>query len=39
MNAGLADAKRFGRQRVLLASLSFYRASKELLQSTASVSR
>jgi len=29
--AGLVGAEEFGRQRVLLASLSFYRASKELL--------
>ena len=29
-SAGLAGAEEFGRQRVLLASLSFYRASKEL---------
>jgi hypothetical protein len=33
MNAGLVGAEEFGRQHVLPASLSFYRASKELLQS------
>jgi len=38
-NAGFVGAEKFGRQRIPVASLSFYRASKELLQSTASVSR
>jgi hypothetical protein len=32
-SAGLVGAVEFSRQRVLLASLFFYRASKELLQS------
>jgi hypothetical protein len=39
MNAGLVGAEEFGRQHVLPASLSFYRASKELLQTTAATSR
>jgi ubiquinone/menaquinone biosynthesis C-methylase UbiE len=38
-SAGLVGAEEFGRQRILVASLSFYRASKKLLQSTASASR
>jgi ubiquinone/menaquinone biosynthesis C-methylase UbiE len=37
--AGLVGAEQFGRQRVLLAGLSFYRASKELLQSKPAASR
>jgi hypothetical protein len=39
MNAGLVGAEEFGRQHVLPASLSFYRASKELLQSKPATSR
>jgi hypothetical protein len=39
MNAGLVGAEEFGRQRVLLASLSFFRASKEMLQSKPATSR
>jgi ubiquinone/menaquinone biosynthesis C-methylase UbiE len=38
-SAGLTGAEEFGRQRVLVASLSYYRASKELLQSTAAAWR
>ena len=33
-SAGLVGAEEFGKQRILVASLSFYRASKELLRST-----
>jgi hypothetical protein len=39
MSAGLVGAEEFGRQHVLPASLSFYRASKEPLQTTAAASR
>lgn len=37
--AGLVGAEEFSRQRILLAGLSFYRASKELLPSQAAASR
>ena len=37
--AGFVGAEEFGRQRVLITSLSFYRASKELLPSQAAASR